>query len=103
MKYLKPMMAVAAFALAIGNVQAETINGRVWGVYDKNDEHMLLDLCNNRDMEGIAEMLAEGKAHTIEAGTKVSVLDADIFGGLRDVRVKGSSRGLWVPYEFVSE
>lgn len=93
-------MAVAACALATG-VKAETVNNMVVGPYDKNDTGTVFDMYQNKDFEALAHFVADGKGLLIEAGTRVSVLHVDVFGGMEQVRPAGESRGVWVPLEFV--
>jgi hypothetical protein len=102
MNTMKTMMAVAALALATGNVKAETVNNMVVGPYDKGDCGTVMDMYQTCDFTALAHFVADGKGLLIEAGTKVSVLHVDIFGGTEQVRPAGESRGVWVPIEFVN-
>jgi hypothetical protein len=101
MNKTKIMMAVAAFALAIGTMQADTVNRFIVGAYDKNDFSLVLDMFENNEKEGLAQFIEEGKGEIIQPGTTVTFLSLDGFlGGLVKVRPKGHSRGVWVPREY---
>lgn len=95
-------MAVAAFALAIENIQADTINNTVVAPFDRSDMATVNDAYQERDFTALARLCANGKALLLKAGTTVTVLDAPFMSGLEKVRPRGSSESVWVPYEFVN-
>ena len=97
------MMAVAAFALAIGNVRADTINRFFVGVYDEKDISAVFEMFEAKDAEALAQFVEQGKGVVLKAGTKVTFVD--LHGLLAEhtkVRVRGSAQGVWLPSEFVT-
>jgi hypothetical protein len=73
-----------------------------FAAYQKSDEEALLRMVDDQDKQAVEEMVLSGKAIMLAKGTPVYMVNAAFLGDLDEVRVKGSSRPVWIMRECVT-
>jgi hypothetical protein len=77
------------------------INKDVLGAYSKEDLTEMLDLYAIQDIDGVKQMVSQGKVVGLRKGALVSLEDVDVRDRIVKVRPKGSSTTIWIPSQFL--
>jgi hypothetical protein len=98
-KLILTLTALVGLTMTSFASNLERIKEDAFGVYNKSDFHELMQDLTNNDLEAIKAMVLQGKVGAVEAGNSVYLMHVNVFGGLVQVRFKGTSESLWIPRE----